>query len=32
VLDLRVLFNLTPPTGKELAVYYDESFYQEAAE
>jgi hypothetical protein len=27
VLDLRVLFNLTPPMGKELAAYYDESFY-----
>jgi ABC-type nitrate/sulfonate/bicarbonate transport system substrate-binding protein len=31
VLDLRVLFNLTPPMGKELAAYYDESFYREAA-
>jgi len=31
VLDLRVLFNLTPPMGSELAVYYDESFYREAA-
>ncbi len=31
VLDLRVLFNLTPPMGKDLAAYYDESFYREAA-
>ena len=27
VLDLRVLFKLTPRMGKELAMYYDESFY-----
>ena len=31
VLDLRVLFNLTPPLGKDLAAYYDESFYREVA-
>ncbi len=30
VLDLRVLFGLTPPMGKELLKYYDESFYREA--
>jgi ABC-type nitrate/sulfonate/bicarbonate transport system substrate-binding protein len=30
VLDLRVLFKLTPRLGKELAVYYDESFYRVA--
>jgi ABC-type nitrate/sulfonate/bicarbonate transport system substrate-binding protein len=27
VLDLRVQFGLVPPMGKELAHYYDESFY-----
>lgn len=27
VLDLRVQFGLTPPMGKDLAKYYDESFY-----
>ncbi len=32
VLDLRVLFNLTPPMGKDLKIYYDESFYREASE
>jgi ABC-type nitrate/sulfonate/bicarbonate transport system substrate-binding protein len=26
VLDLRVQFNLTPPMGKDLTKYYDESF------
>jgi ABC-type nitrate/sulfonate/bicarbonate transport system substrate-binding protein len=31
VLDLRVLFKLTPPMGKDLANYYDESFYHEAS-
>jgi ABC-type nitrate/sulfonate/bicarbonate transport system substrate-binding protein len=31
VLDLRVRFGLTPPVGKELKSYFDESFYQEAA-
>ena len=30
VLDLRVMFGLTPPSGKDLLKYYDESFYQEA--
>ena len=30
VLDLRVLFKLTPPMGKELPGYYDESFYRDA--
>jgi len=30
VLDLRVLFNLTPPMGKELAAYYDEKVYRRA--
>lgn len=30
VLDLRVLFKLTPPMGDLLANYYDESFYREA--
>ena len=29
VLDLRVQFHLTPPMGKDLAGYYDESFYRE---
>ncbi len=32
VLGLRVQFNLTPPMGKELKNYYDESFYREAAD
>ena len=27
VLDLRVQFGLTPPMGKDLPKYYDESFY-----
>ena len=31
VLDLRVQFNLTPPMGKDLARYYDESFYREVS-
>ena len=30
VLDLRVQFRLTPPMGKDLARYYEESFYHEA--
>lgn len=30
VLDLRVQFGLTPAMGKDLARYYDESFYREA--
>jgi ABC-type nitrate/sulfonate/bicarbonate transport system substrate-binding protein len=30
VLDLRVLFNLPPPMGSELAVYCDESYYRDA--
>jgi NitT/TauT family transport system substrate-binding protein len=29
VLDLRVQFGLTPPIGKDLAKYYDESFYNQ---
>jgi ABC-type nitrate/sulfonate/bicarbonate transport system substrate-binding protein len=32
VLDLRVLFKLTPPMGDVLSKYYDESFYREACE
>jgi ABC-type nitrate/sulfonate/bicarbonate transport system substrate-binding protein len=31
VLDLRVRFGLTPPMGKELNSYVDESFYREAS-
>jgi ABC-type nitrate/sulfonate/bicarbonate transport system substrate-binding protein len=31
VLDLRVLFKLTPPMGKDLASYYDEDYYREAS-
>lgn len=31
VLDLRVQFNLTPPMGKDLARYYEESFYREVS-
>ena len=31
VLDLRVQFNLTPPMGKNLSSYYDETFYREAS-
>jgi ABC-type nitrate/sulfonate/bicarbonate transport system substrate-binding protein len=31
VLDLRVQFGLTPPMGKNLASYYDESFYRQAS-
>ncbi|HEX9145336.1 MAG TPA: ABC transporter substrate-binding protein [Candidatus Binatia bacterium] len=30
VLDLRVMFGLTPLVGKDLVKYYDESFYREA--
>jgi ABC-type nitrate/sulfonate/bicarbonate transport system substrate-binding protein len=29
VLDLRVQFGLTPPMGKDLVKYYDESFYNQ---
>jgi ABC-type nitrate/sulfonate/bicarbonate transport system substrate-binding protein len=32
VLDLRVMFSLTPPSGKDLPKYYDESFYREAGD
>jgi ABC-type nitrate/sulfonate/bicarbonate transport system substrate-binding protein len=31
VLDLRVLFKLTPTMGKDLASYYDEDYYREAS-
>jgi hypothetical protein len=31
VLDLRVQFHLTPPMGKDLARYYEESFYREVS-
>ena len=31
VLDLRVQFGLTPPVGKDLVKYYEESFYREAS-
>jgi len=31
VLDLRVQFGLLPPMGKDLAKYYDESFYRESS-
>jgi ABC-type nitrate/sulfonate/bicarbonate transport system substrate-binding protein len=31
VLDLRVQFNLTPPMGRNLSFYYDETFYREAS-
>ena len=31
VLDLRVQFGLTPPMGKDLAKYYDESFYKQTS-
>lgn len=31
VLDLRVQFKLMPPMGKDLAKYYDQSFYHEAS-
>jgi ABC-type nitrate/sulfonate/bicarbonate transport system substrate-binding protein len=31
VLDLRVQFKLTPPIGKDVKAYYDESFYCEAS-
>jgi ABC-type nitrate/sulfonate/bicarbonate transport system substrate-binding protein len=31
VLDLRVQFDLTPPMGEDLSVYYDESYYLQAS-
>jgi ABC-type nitrate/sulfonate/bicarbonate transport system substrate-binding protein len=31
VLDLRVQFGLTPPMGKDLPKYYDESFYNQTS-
>jgi ABC-type nitrate/sulfonate/bicarbonate transport system substrate-binding protein len=31
VLDLRIQFRLTPPMGKDLARYYEESFYREVS-
>jgi ABC-type nitrate/sulfonate/bicarbonate transport system substrate-binding protein len=31
VLDLRIQFHLTPPMGKDLARYYEESFYKEVS-
>jgi ABC-type nitrate/sulfonate/bicarbonate transport system substrate-binding protein len=31
VLDLRVQFGLTPPMGKDLARYFDESFYRDTS-
>jgi ABC-type nitrate/sulfonate/bicarbonate transport system substrate-binding protein len=31
VLDLRVRFGLTPPMGKDLPKYYDESFYNQTS-
>jgi ABC-type nitrate/sulfonate/bicarbonate transport system substrate-binding protein len=31
VLDLRVLFKLTPLMGQEIRTYYDENFYAEAS-
>ena len=31
VLDLRVLFKLTPPRGEKLAAYYDENFHADAS-
>jgi ABC-type nitrate/sulfonate/bicarbonate transport system substrate-binding protein len=31
VLDLRVQFGLTPPMGKDLAKYYDDSFYNQTS-
>lgn len=31
VLDLRVQFGLAPPMGKDLAKYFDESFYRETS-
>ena len=31
VLDLRVQFHLTPPMGKDLARYYEDSFYREVS-
>jgi ABC-type nitrate/sulfonate/bicarbonate transport system substrate-binding protein len=32
VLDLRVMFGMTPPMGRELREYYDESFYRQAGD
>ena len=32
VLDLRVMFNLTPTMGKHLVSYYEESYYREATQ
>jgi ABC-type nitrate/sulfonate/bicarbonate transport system substrate-binding protein len=32
VLDLRVMFGLTPLAGKDLLKYYDENFYREAGD
>ena len=31
VLDLRVQFGLTPPMGKDMVKYYDESFHNQAS-
>jgi ABC-type nitrate/sulfonate/bicarbonate transport system substrate-binding protein len=31
VLDLRIQFRLTPPMGKDLVRYYEESFYREVS-
>jgi NitT/TauT family transport system substrate-binding protein len=31
VLDLRVQFGLTPPMGKDLTKYYDETFYNQTS-
>jgi hypothetical protein len=31
VLDLRVQFGLTPPLGKNLVKYYDESLYSQTS-
>jgi hypothetical protein len=31
VLDLRVQFGLTPPMGKNLVKYYDQSFYNQTS-
>lgn len=31
VLDLRIQFHLTPPMGKDLARYFEESFYREVS-
>jgi ABC-type nitrate/sulfonate/bicarbonate transport system substrate-binding protein len=32
VLDLRVMFGMTPPMGRELLKYHDETFYRQASE